>query len=98
MLIDLLDTEERYLSGPDQLPARLRMFRDAFAGAGMLTHCMRSRGIPTGRPLEAYPFMDNTGRDSKYMFWCDLDNPEAARNLSLEIRWGLYMYIHFGLV
>ena len=97
-LIDSLDAEERFLSGPDPLPARLKMVREAFAGAAMLTRCMRARGISTGRPLEAYPSIDNTGRDGKYICWCDLDCPETARNLSLEIRWGLCMYIHFGLV
>ena len=74
-LIYLLDTEERYLSGPDQLPARLRMFREAFAGAAMLTRCMRARGIPIGRPLEAYPSIDNTGRDGKYIFGVILTIP-----------------------
>ena len=64
----------------------------------MLTRCMRARCIPNGRPLEAYPSIDNTGRDGKYICWCDLDNPETTRNPSSEICWGLCMYVHFRLV
>ena len=67
-LDSLLVTERRDLSGFMSVPAKLKMFREAYAGAANLTRSMRRRGVPTGRPIEAFPSLDNTGKGGAYVF------------------------------
>ena len=61
-LVDLCITEHRLLSGSEQVPPELKMFREAVSGGANLIRCMRKYAIPTGRPLEAFPSDDHTGR------------------------------------
>ena len=74
-----------------RLPISRRLAREIYAGAGVLSSCLRSVGFCVGTPVDAYP------KKGTYLWWQDLDRDDVFYTLQWEIRSGLYWYLNFGV-